>query len=167
VLKRANHTPKISLFAMPKFLSLLLLAFLLFSSAATPPKIPKELAGTWVGTLTQNTGGYASSYYFELKIEVKDKHVEGTTFVSLGNEIMGEFAYIGVWQRGKKLFIKENRLLKSQKPEELDWCYKTIELQLFQHRSGEWRLEGAWRGESLSGICVPGYVRLQKTVPRA
>lgn len=152
---------------MSKFLSLTILCLLLFSSAAAPPKVPKELEGTWVGTLTQNAGGFASTYYFEVKIEVKDKFVEGTTFVSLGDQIKGEFAFIGVWQRGKKLFLKENRVLKSEKPEELDWCYKTIELQLFQHRSGDWRLEGAWRGESLSGICVPGYVRLQKTIPRA
>ena len=152
---------------MPKFFSLAILWLLLSSSTATPPKIPKELAGTWVGTLSQNAGGYASNYYFEIEIIVKDKHVEGTSFVSLGDDIKGEFAFIGVWQRGNKLYLKENKVVKSQKPEELDWCYKTIELQLLQHRSGEWRLEGAWRGESLSGICVPGFVRLQKSVPRA
>lgn len=127
---------------------------------------PADLSGTWRGKLTQNAGGYASDYEFALFLEVKKGYIDGRSFVS-HNDVSGEMELIGMWKSGDVLYFREHKVLKSLKPELLEWCYKTAELRLVKGIDGNLRLEGPWWGESASGICIPGYIRLEKVVPRA
>ncbi len=129
---------------------------------------PSELEGTWEGILTQNSGGYASEYRFGLILTVKKGYVDGRSFVFLETgEVSNEMDLMGIWKKGDVLYFQENRILKSNKPDFLEWCYKSGELRLVREIDGNWKLEGPWWGESASGVCIPGFVRLTKVVPRA
>lgn len=127
---------------------------------------PADLSGTWRGKLSQNSGGYASDYDFALFLEVKSGYIDGRSFVAHG-DVSGEMELIGMWKTGDVLYFREHKVLKSIKPDLLEWCYKTAELRLVKTPDGNLRLEGPWWGESVSGICIPGYIRLEKVVPRA
>ena len=142
--------------------------FLLLAASTRLPAQPAELEGTWEGILTQNSGGYASEYHFGLILTIKKGYVDGRSFVFLETgEVSNEMELMGLWKTGDVLYFRENRILKSNKPEFLEWCYKSGELRLVREIDGKWRLEGPWWGESASGVCIPGFVRLTKVVPRA
>ncbi len=145
-------------------LSTLILLFNLVLLSAQP----EELNGLWEGTLSQDEGGYAPLYKFSLYLEVRENYVNGRSFVSvLSGDINNEMEVMALWRKGDILFFRENRVLKSNKPDLLEWCYKSGELRLIRTLDGEWRLEGPWWGESLVGTCVPGFIRLKKAVPKA
>ncbi|MGB3545797.1 MAG: hypothetical protein WBA17_02420 [Saprospiraceae bacterium] len=148
---------------MRQFFSLL--CFFLFLSPLTAQ--PEVLSGTWRGTLTQDDGGFAPSFDFGLELEVKTSYIDGYSFVSVG-DIGGEMDLIAYWNEAtQSIDVREEKIRKSVKPTSLEWCYKTMRLRLTYTGGGKFMLEGPWEGVSAAGVCIPGYVRLYKSVPRA
>lgn len=149
---------------MKIYRSLLLLLLLFPLSLLTAQ--PREMAGVWKGVLTQDAGGYAAQYVFALELEKDTNCLVGKSVVQ-EKDIRGEMELIGLWDDEKNvLTIREFRVLQSLKPDQLEWCYKTAELRLYRSINGNWRLEGPWTGVSPAGGCIPGWIRLEKVVPR-
>ncbi len=119
--------------------------------------------GYWKGYLTQETGGYRPKYYFELKLEQKGNKVTGTSYSSV-EDIYAEMAVSGIIN-GEELVLKEDKILRYTRLEEMAWCFKRCILKL-NKKAGTWRLEGSWSGNSPFGPCIPGKVYLVKTVPK-
>ncbi len=128
---------------------------------------PEVLNGTWRGTLTQDDGGFAPSFDFGLVLEAKKGFIDGYSFVSV-DDIGGEMDLIAYWNDAtQSIDVREEKIRKSVKPTSLEWCYKKMRLRLTYTGNGKFMLEGPWEGVSAAGVCIPGYVRLYKSVPRA
>ena len=139
-------------------LSLLCLCFISGLLAQTNP-----FEGYWTGYLTQETGGFRPKYYFELKLEQKNNNVVGTSYSSV-EDIYVEMAISGIIS-GNELELKEDRIMRYTRLEDMAWCFKRCALKLYK-KGGTWRLEGSWSGNSPFGPCIPGKVFLVKTVPK-
>lgn len=135
-----------------------------FSGAITMNAQAPPLGGQWLGTLTQEQGGYRESYSFEIYLTEKGDVYAGRTYVYAPN-VLGVLSFSGQ-KRGAVLYLKEKELLISRKPSDLSWCFKTMQLRLVQ-RSGEWFLEGPWQGTSDYGVCIPGWLSLKRIPPQA
>lgn len=124
-----------------------------------------SIQGQWVGTLTQEQGGYRDEYRFEIYFQTDaDGLLAGKTYVTAPN-VLGVFSFSGK-KRGKVYYIAETDLRYSRKPEDLSWCYKTMQLRVVQ-REGAWYLEGPWQGTSSYGVCIPGWLSLRWIPPKA
>lgn len=124
----------------------------------------RVLPGQWVGKLTQDEGGYRSTYDFEIYLIERNGRYYGRTYVWTEG-VYGEMRFTGRLH-GDILHLEESEVIYSRKPASLSWCLKTLQLRLSQSRTG-WLLEGPWQGESGFGPCIPGYVVLSRVAPRA
>ncbi len=122
-----------------------------------------NLKGMWVGTLTQNEGGYRNQYSFEIYVKEDGAVVTGRTYVSTAG-IYGELSFTGQRIAGV-LHLRELELVYSRKPTDLAWCFKTMQLEPVR-RNGVWYLEGPWQGTSDFGTCIPGWIVLKRPIPR-
>ncbi|RME93737.1 MAG: hypothetical protein D6772_15600 [Bacteroidetes bacterium] len=142
---------------------LLLLTLCSVSRSVAQYFVP-SVAGQWVGQITQNDGGYLPNYSYELFFQVEDGRIYGRSYVRApGVEGVMQFS---VEKRGEVFYIQEEELLQSRKPQDLSWCFKTMQLRLVQ-RGKRWYLEGPWQGQSEYGECIPGWLVLEPAVPRA
>lgn len=140
---------------------LLITGFMAGQNLAQIP--PASIEGQWIGKLTQDQGGYRDEYEFELYIIDNTGNYSGRTYVHAPN-VLGVLYFEGQ-KRGKVFYLTEKELIHSRKPNDLSWCFKTMQLRLVQ-REGEWFLEGPWRGISDYGTCIPGWLSLQQKPPR-
>jgi|AATN01.1.fsa_nt_gi hypothetical protein len=148
------------------FTTLLIIAAL--AAWASPVGAQHQTAlysGQWVGRLTQKSGGYRTDYYFEINLQISGNQVTGRSYVSVDN-IYAEMELVGFIAEGDVLHFQEERLVRAQKPKELEWCYKSGQLKLVR-RSDAIYLEGPWQGVADSGPCIPGWIVLKKQVPKA
>ena len=132
------------------------------------PSSAQELSsveGQWIGTLTQEQGGYRDQYAFEVYFQTDSNgQLVGKTYVwSPG--VLGVFSFSGQ-KRGQVLYLSEKELHYSRKPEDLSWCFKTMQLRVVR-RGSDYYLEGPWQGTSDYGICIPGWLSLRWVPPRA
>jgi hypothetical protein len=141
---------------------------LLCSSVFFAQDIPIDsLLGTWKGVITQDAGGYASEYEFELLLTTEDhKSFSGRSYVSLEDihatmEIQGELI-------GNQTFtFKEAKIIDEVSKEGMEWCYKNGFLILSQ-KDNVLKLEGPWSGKTQDGSgCIAGEIFLKKISPRA
>lgn len=126
-----------------------------------------ELKGKWVGTLTQEAGGLASEYTFEVVINIENDSIKGYSTIEL-NGTKGKINLTGTID-GLYVQIEEIRLAsKDWTKENTSWCIKTMKLNLGFKR-GKFRLEGPWSGFSnkFKGRCSPGNIYLKKEAIRA
>ena len=145
--------------AMKLFYLLLLLAF----PAVTQAQY--DFTGTWTGTLTQNTGGYAPEYEFTLYLQQEGKKITGRSYVKYGN-IFAEMKLEGQLVGDKAIHWEESKIIDHWKHENMEWCYK--EATLFIVAQGkEDKLEGPWSGNTGDAECIPGKIMLRRTSPRA
>ncbi len=140
---------------------LLPLCFICFLACLSAQNNPFD--GYWTGYLTQETGGFRPKYYFELKLEQKGNRVTGTSYSSV-EDIYAEMT-VSAMINGDELVLKEDKILRYTRLEDMAWCFKRCVLKL-NKKGGTWRLEGSWSGNSPFGPCIPGKVFLVKTVPK-
>jgi len=123
------------------------------------------LSGLWKGTITQNEGGYRSTYDLELYIFQDGKEISGRSYVMVDN-IYAEMVIEGDVKANLYLKIRDTHILDHQEREGMEWCIK--DYQLLLKREGELlRLEGLWQGSTSFSTCVPGKINLKKVSPRA
>ncbi|MEL6659187.1 MAG: hypothetical protein AAFR36_22195 [Bacteroidota bacterium] len=126
---------------------------------------PSSVQGQWVGTLTQDQGGYLSDYTFEVFFQTdQNGQLAGKSYVYAPN-VVGIFTFTGT-KRGQVYYLEEQDIRFSRKPEDLSWCFKTMQLRLVR-KDKEWHLEGPWQGTSDYGGCIPGWISLRWIPPRA
>ena len=124
-----------------------------------------EITGSWVGTITQQEGGYSTEYKFELYLFKKGGEIVGRSFVYL-DEIYAEMDLKVDFLSHDKISFQEIRLVDFKKVEGMEWCIKNGLLR-FKRRGTSAKLEGSWEGRTSFGNCIPGQVFLTRTVPRA
>lgn len=123
-----------------------------------------DFSGVWKGTLTQDPGGFAPVYDFELYLRQDGHKVSGRSFVAIGDihavmDLQGEVI-------GNTLHFKETNIVQHWKREDMEWCYKQAGLTL-SGQGKQTRLEGPWRGNTGFSDCIPGKIYLKKAPPRA
>lgn len=145
---------------MKPFFSLLLFLLPFLALAQTP-----NISGTWKGIITQDEGGYRSTYDLELVLKQEGNKVTGRSYVRVDDifavmELEGEFSG-GVFFR-----FQESQIVDAKKFEGLEWCIKRGQLLLKQEKD-TWKLEGFWQGNTNVSTCIPGKIYLKKATPRA
>lgn len=145
---------------MPKYLFFFLLLIFFTESTAAQD----QFLGNWVGVITQDEGGYRTTYDFELYLKTEDKLITGRSYVYV-DEIYAEMALTGFALGEDMLHFTESRVVRSRKLPELEWCLKGAALKLQRKGSG-WELRGRWEGTSNGGNCIPGEIIVRKVVPK-
>ncbi len=123
-----------------------------------------NFSGVWKGTLTQDPGGFAPVYDFELYLKQKGNKVTGRSYVAIAEihaamDLKGEVV-------GNVLYFTETNIVEHWKREDMEWCFKQAGLTL-AIQGKQMKLEGPWTGNTGFGECIPGKIYLKKQVPRA
>lgn len=143
------------------FLLLFLLTFISFAQA--------QVAGRWVGTITQTgSNNVASQYYFELNLKADSAgNVSGTSYSFIRKE-SGRYV-LKVNIEGKynnnKLVFKELNMIEYENTiqKRADYCVKSGTLQLVKE-SNKIFLNGNWSGveHKTRNSCADGVILLEK-----
>ena len=139
------------------FLILPLLFFTFLGFAQT------DISGNWIGTITQNEGGYRSKYKFELFLFQDGSEITGRSYVYV-DDIYAEMILRGRII-GNTLSFQETEIIQFKELQGMEWCIKSCLLQL-SRLGKKMKLEGKWEGTTSFGTCIPGNVFLQKIEPR-
>ena len=123
-----------------------------------------DFSGVWKGTLTQDPGGFAPVYEFELYLKQKGDKVAGRSYVAIG-AIYAVMDLEGMVE-GNTVHLTETNIAKNWKREDMEWCYKKADLTLYV-KGKQLKLEGPWTGNTGQSECIPGKIYLKKEVPRA
>lgn len=124
-----------------------------------------DLSGLWKGRITQNEGGYAPNYTFEIFIKQDGDKISGRSYVFV-DEIYASFDISGSIHSSIYLELKDSEILENKVNEGMEWCLKKYQL-VFKKKEGKFHLEGFWQGKTSFSTCIPGKVFLEKQVPRA
>ena len=139
------------------------LAFALFA-LPLGASAQKDFSGVWKGTLTQESGGFAPVYEFELYLKQKGNTVTGRSYVAIGSiyAVMDLKGFLD----GNTVHLTETNIVQNWKREDMEWCYKKADLTLYTSGK-QMKLEGPWTGNTGQSECIPGKIYLKKEVPRA
>ncbi len=124
-----------------------------------------NLSGTWKGIITQDGGGYRSTYDFEMIIKQDGNKITGRSLVKV-DDIHATMELEGEFSGGVIFRFQETAIIDSKKFEGLEWCVKRGQLLFKQNKEG-WKLEGFWQGVTEFNACIPGKISLKKVNPRA
>jgi hypothetical protein len=138
----------------------ILFLFMSFSSFGQ-----EDLTGLWMGKITQEEGGFAPDYIFEVYITQRGDKVKGRSYVYV-DEIHASFDISGELNNEIYLELKDSDILNSKVNDGMEWCLKEYQL-VFKMKNGIPNLEGFWQGKTSFSTCIPGKVFLVKQVPRA
>ena len=138
----------------------IVLLFMSFSSFGQ-----ENLTGLWLGKITQEEGGFAPDYTFEIYITHKGNKIKGRSYVYV-DEIYASFDISGEINNEIYLELKDSDILENKVNDGMEWCLKQYQL-VFKMKNGIPNLEGFWQGKTSFSTCIPGKVFLKKQVPRA
>ncbi len=124
-----------------------------------------NLNGSWVGTITQDEGGYRSDYEFEMYLKQEGDKITGRSYVYVDN-IYAEMELVGELHSGFFFRFQEVKMLDFEKFEGMEWCIKKGQL-LIKLDKDEWIMDGYWQGNTSFSDCIPGRVKLRRVKPRA
>lgn len=124
-----------------------------------------NLTGLWLGKITQEEGGYAPDYSFEIYINHDGKSIKGRSYVYV-DKIYATFDISGSIHSGIYLELKDSEILDNKVNDGMEWCLKKYQL-VFKVKEGVFHLEGFWQGKTSFSTCIPGKVFLKKQTPRA
>ena len=124
-----------------------------------------NLTGLWLGKITQEEGGFAPDYTFEIYITQKGNKIKGRSYVFV-DEIYASFDISGEVNNEIYLDLKDSDILENKVNDGMEWCLKKYQL-VFKMKNGTPSLEGFWQGKTSFSTCIPGKVFLKKQVPRA
>lgn len=136
------------------------LPFLLSAQLLPDPIGLPDISGVWVGELFQDEGGVADRFAFSVQINQDGLALSGTSYVR-HEDIFVEMTFTGYRMPNGVWRIEESNIVRGEKPQDLSWCMKILELRLSYERQGM-ELRGPWYGDSAFGPCVPGTIRLRK-----
>lgn len=124
-----------------------------------------NLTGLWLGEITQEEGGFAPDYTFEIYITQKGNKIIGRSYVFV-DEIYASFDISGDVNNEIYIELKDSEILENKVNDGMEWCLKQYQL-VFKMKNGIPCLEGFWQGKTSFSTCIPGKVFLKKQVPRA
>jgi hypothetical protein len=145
----------------------ILLYILSFSSFAQT-----ELAGRWLGVITQTgSNNVASSYYFEMNFKIDStQNISGTTYSYLRKE-SGKYilkANFTANSKNNELIFKELAMIEYENTiqKRADYCIKSGTLQ-FVTENNKMVLKGEWNGKEhkTDNPCAGGTILLEKFLP--
>jgi hypothetical protein len=143
-------------------------AFIILSTIISHAQTPEadSLAGSWRGVITQNEGGYASEYQFELFLIKEGNKITGRSYVKL-EEIYATMELKGELIGPTTLSFQEVKIVDETSREGMEWCFKQGFL-IFKNENGLYKLEGPWSGKTKQeSPCIPGDIVLERVSPRA
>ncbi len=130
-----------------------------------PVAAESNLTGSWHGTITQNEGGYRSSYNIDLIITEEDGVVFGYSYVSV-DEIYSQMTIKGSLSNNILLNARDVTITQSEQNQGMEWCMKNYIL-ILKKEANVWKLEGHWNGSTSFSTCTPGKIFLTKVIQRA
>jgi hypothetical protein len=142
-----------------------IMMFLICTFLCYPIFAQSDISGKWLGTTTQNEGGYRTSYDFELYLHQDGSVITGRSYVYV-EKIYAEMILKGKINKNGSVDIVETKLVDYKEFEGMEWCIKNMKLNL-NSSTNTWTLEGNWEGNTSFGSCIPGKIYLKKIVPRA
>lgn len=125
---------------------------------------PLMLAGKWTGKLTQDKGGIARTYYYEIEISLDGQDIVGTGMIRAGR-MFGYFNLKGRLE-GTKVTLEDIEITNEEIKERAAWCLKKMPLK-FRFQEGKYKLIGPWSGVVPWRDCSPGEIELEKASIRA
>ena len=125
----------------------------------------KDWEGEWLGYLTQGNGGLKNKYSVRLELRSKDNGISGFCYVQ-ENNLTSTMEITGYWKSKTKFQLKDVRLINHKEPDNINWCFKTYELEIKKQKK-EFIIEGIWTGKTKEEKCIPGKVVLNRSKPRA
>ena len=129
--------------------------------------LPNQIAGKWVGTVSQDTFDHYLSEQFDVELQIiKNRNaIKGISKIRI-NDSYAVFQFNGSI-RGLVVQVREYRLLDSDIPDSYMWCMKKMILE-FGFSEDKYTLIGDWSGKGFGGHpCKPGRVKLTKETIRA
>ncbi len=133
-------------------------------------QMPHNLSGKWVGFLTQEDGGIAATYHFELKLDANQKgNWSGSSFSFIKQK--GGKRYVLRLEleasiQGDTVFFEEFRELEyvNELITNSFYCLKRARLYWVNEGNGKGYFSGRWEGiEPKSGNrCTPGKIELRR-----
>ena len=146
--------------------SLYLMILLLVGAPSANEEVAKsDINGYWHGEITQNEGGYRSSYTMELIISEKDGVVTGYSYVSV-DDIYATMTIKGKLTNNLLFNAKDITIEDDEVKAGMEWCMKNYILILKKEKN-VWKLEGHWNGRTSFSTCTPGKVFLKRIEERA
>lgn len=146
----------------------LFLFFITLASSISYAQVPEadSLAGNWHGVITQNEGGYATEYQFELFLIKEGNKITGRSYVKL-DEIYATMELTGELIGSTTLSFQEVKIVDETSREGMEWCFKNGFL-ILKNDNGLYKLEGPWSGKTKEeSPCIPGDIVLKRISPRA
>ncbi len=139
------------------------MSFLSFNNLSA--QVSKNLEGEWVGYLSQESGGLKNKYSVKLELKLKGNQISGFCYVQ-ENNLSSKMEITGYWKSKTNFQLKDVKLINHKEPDNINWCYKTYELELKKSKK-EYTIEGKWTGKTKEETCIPGKVYLYRPKPRA
>lgn len=146
--------------------------FLLLFSLTVASFAQAQVAGRWIGTITQTgSNNVASQYYFELNLKADSAgNVSGTSYSFIRKE--GGRYVLKVNIEGKEneneFIFKELNMIEYENTiqKRADYCIKSGTLQLVKENSKTF-LKGSWSGieHKTRNSCADGIILLEKMLP--
>ncbi|MEL7122144.1 MAG: hypothetical protein AAFO07_22035 [Bacteroidota bacterium] len=143
---------------------LLFLLVSVFSMSTEDENVP-ILNGEWVGTLTQDKGGFREKYEFKITLKQEGRKVSGISTVKVDN-LHATMQLTGEWTKDGQLVFSELQKKDQLRGMHMDWCFKHVILDHKKSVRG-YRLIGEWSGYSEYGACVPGKIFLRRPFTQA
>ena len=125
---------------------------------------PYVMSGKWTGKITQQKGGLAEEYYYEIELSLSDTKLSGKGYIKTNNNY-GYFEISGNL-KGNTVKLEDIRITNENIRERAAWCIKNMQLKLI-FKNGNYCLEGPWTGYSQLGNCSPGHIYLKKNAIKA
>ncbi len=149
-----------------KYLLLVVLSAFSLLPLTAQENLQDSLLGTWAGIITQDKGGYASEYKFEMVLTQDGTEIKGRSFVTL-DDIHATMELEGEMIGDQSFSFKESGIVDETSLEGMEWCYKSGFL-ILSRKDGKITLEGPWSGKTKDeSACIPGKIVLVRTKPRA
>ncbi|WP_250632244.1 hypothetical protein [Rhodoflexus caldus] len=133
-------------------------------------QMPRNLSGKWIGFLTQDDGGIADRYHFELELDANEKgNWSGSSFSFIKQK--GGKRYVLRLEleasiKGDTVFFEEFRELEyvNELSTNSSYCLKRARLHWVNEGNGKGYFSGRWEGtEPKSGNrCAPGKIELRR-----
>lgn len=110
-----------------------------------------EVEGVWLGYITQDPGGLADKYHFQVNLDLKGDNLEGTSTIAMLDDesIFGIMTLKGE-ANNVSVSFNEQEIIKQNMYSFAYWCIKDIELQLVK-RNGKEVLVGSWTSNQCPG----------------
>ncbi|MEY3444993.1 MAG: hypothetical protein RLZZ519_3274 [Bacteroidota bacterium] len=140
---------------------LLLLFALLSTTTFLSAQTREDMAGEWVGYITQKPRGLAERYFFRLNLEVQDDQLSGEAQINMedSTHILGVMDLVGEWDPEGSVEIRERGIKRQNLWSYAYWCIKEYKLRA-NWVKGVLMLNGPWFSNACAGSS--GWIHLER-----